>query len=102
METTLIRVYKALLVTILAGAVLATAVFLVTGLNQAYAMPDVWAGATQGAAGVVLPALAGLIGVVLLVGHLLVVAAIKTDLARQRHSLDRLETLLVRQMRRRD
>lgn len=102
METTLIRVYKALLVTILAGAVLATVVFLVTGLNRAYAMPDVWAGATQGAAGVVLPAAAGLIGVVLLIGHLLVVAAIKTDLSRQRHSLDRLETLLVRQMRRRD
>lgn len=102
METKLLRVYKSLLLTVLVGAVLATAIFLVTGLNRAYAVPDVWAGATQGAAGVVLPALAGLVAVVLLVGHLLVVATIKTDLARQRHSMERLESLIARQLRRRD
>lgn len=102
MERKLVRLYTALLLTLLAGVVLATAMFLVMGLNPAYAVPEVWAGATQGTAGLLLPALIGLVGAVLLIGHLLVVAAIKTDLSRQRQSLERLETLLARQLRRRD
>lgn len=102
METILVRLYKVLLLAILAGAIAATAMFLVTGLNPAYALPDVLAGATQGTVGALLPVLAGLVGVVLLVGHLLVVATMRTDLARQRRSLERVESLLARQMRRHD
>jgi hypothetical protein len=102
METILVRLYKGLLLTLLAGAIAATAIFLVTGLNPAYAVPDVLAGATQGPVGALLPVLAGLVGVVLLVGHLLIVATIRTDLARQRRSLERVESLLARQMRRHD
>ena len=102
METILVRLYKGLLLTLLAGAIAATALFLVTGLNPAYAVPDVLAGATQGPVGALLPVLAGLVGVVLLIGHLLIVATIRTDLARQRRSLERVESLLARQMRRHD